>query len=298
MLLAQPVARRALCVKLGLPRDRPRGPRLGPAGPSAVDTRLTVYAPTNYLRATCSCRSLTGLFLAPALTLLTRQPAGRRRLQPRRPGNAPDRRRIVGVRLYGYTTAVDQFRLAFSGLASSLACAAAALATWRGFARLQPPGEVSDEAPPFHPGAPRSAARFSARSVWILLIVKELRLQSRRSRSWRSTSRSGGLTASGFDCTGASVFQAISAFYGSLTAMLIGALAERGRAAAGHDGMGAHPAPGAGRKVWAIKDRRRPRARVLRTWSAAAAVHAACRRDLTSGEFLPGRDAHGEEPRE
>jgi hypothetical protein len=117
-----------------------------------------------------------GLFITPYLTTITRSPVAGAVFTMGISGILMIAGEWIGVAKYGYTRDVDQFRVAFIWQTGILLCAAAAIAMWRVFTRL----EAIDGAGPAVDLAPRAAVTSTSltrRHVTWLLIEKELRLQ-------------------------------------------------------------------------------------------------------------------------
>ena len=176
---------------------------------------------------------LYGFFVAPWLTLLCRNPVAGTVFTIAIPGTLWVAGEWIGVRLYGYGSDMNAFRLSFFWRGTLLLCGIGFIATWRMFLRLEAiEGLGRDVGVSTWFGSARQqrdASRATRGHPLALLVLKELHLQQLpillgvlNLLGWMF------LTMALSDSPLLDAFTAISVFVAGLMAMVIGATASAG----------------------------------------------------------------------
>jgi hypothetical protein len=125
---------------------------------------------------------LSGLFLAPWLTMLCRSAIGGAVFAVAIPGMLLVLGELIGTRLYGQGSLMEAFRLTFTWLGTLTFCLMGAVLGWRSFMRLEVidgPVDHVNFARLFRAGTSEgSGTRMRRRAPTVLLLQKELHLQA------------------------------------------------------------------------------------------------------------------------
>jgi ABC-type transport system involved in multi-copper enzyme maturation permease subunit len=122
--------------------------------------------------------AIAALFLAPWLTMLTRNALAGAVFTFAALGGSLAAGEWIGDWLYGFTNAVDAFRVAFMWWTLGGLSAVGAVLGWRTFATLEVhDGRDADVELPFAPGRTTAAGAVAGRRPLFRLFVKELRVQ-------------------------------------------------------------------------------------------------------------------------